>query len=474
MSKVRAGGHLYYFETAGTARSPGIEPPGYWLGARTPLDVGRSVEPEALDALLGGADPRSGADLGADRRRVQVAGFDLTFCAPKSVSLLHALGESEMSHAVQRGHDRAVAAAMAYVEDRALAVRREVPGLGRVPLRTQAPPAAAFVHRTSRSLDPHLHTHVVLANLGRGPDGRWSALDGRGIYAHRGAADALYHSHLRHELSATLGVAWEAPRRGRADVAGVGEQARRAFSRRSAEIAAHLAARGLAPGDGRPPSPRAAEVAALATRSPKDVGSSVEQLLPEWRRRALEVGLGPRRLEAVVGRAPVPMPERVVGSEETHPRRAAPGRGEDRALALAMAEALESLGPDRSAQFARRHVVRAWAATRERGEPARSVEAHVDRFLSSDGVVALGSVDGASRGGPGVAEGRHRLLGRDFERGRELGRDVEGDLGRDAGRRRDDVAERRLLGELLARRGMSLADGETRSMGRDLGMSLGR
>ena len=57
--------------------------------------------------------------------------------------------------------------------------------------------AAAFLHRTSRAGDPQLHTHVLVANLIQGSDGRWSALDGRLVYAHARTAGFLYQAALR-------------------------------------------------------------------------------------------------------------------------------------------------------------------------------------------------------------------------------------------------------------------------------------
>ncbi|HAM03027.1 MAG TPA: hypothetical protein DCQ30_12500, partial [Acidimicrobiaceae bacterium] len=243
VSKVRAGGHRYYLDATSGPGGRGTEPPGSWLGkAARRMDMGAPVGLVALEALMEGSDPRTGELLGADRRLVTVAAFDMTFCAPKSVSLLHALGPDEVRCAVEEGHERAVTAALCYVEDRALAVRRSVPGVRRaVPVAVDTLPAAAFVHRTSRALDPHLHSHVLVANVGTGPDGSASALDGRGVYAHRATAAALYHAQLRHELTTALGVAWEPLDRGRADVAGIGPEARREFSRRSAAIAADLA-----------------------------------------------------------------------------------------------------------------------------------------------------------------------------------------------------------------------------------------
>ena len=75
-----------------------------------------------------------------------------------------------------------------------------------------------FRHRTSRVGDPQLHTHAVVANLGRGPDGRWSTLDGRRLYAQARTASFVYQAVLRSELSRELGVQWTVVRRGASSV----------------------------------------------------------------------------------------------------------------------------------------------------------------------------------------------------------------------------------------------------------------
>jgi len=155
------------------------------------------------------------------------------------------------------------------------------------------------------SLSPHLHTHVVVANLGRGPEGRWSALDGRGLYAHASAVDALYHAHLRYELTRRLGVAWDLPDRGRADIAGIAPGARREFSRRSAQIAGHLAERELTSG-------RARTVAGFATRADKDPRGGAGGVGPAGVVRA-----APRRRRSRSpdpGRRPRPRPAPVPGA----------------------------------------------------------------------------------------------------------------------------------------------------------------
>ena len=91
------------------------------------------------------------------------------FSPPKSVSLLHALGDDEVRHAVNQAHLAAWQAALSYLEQRACVTRRGKNGV----LRERGPGfvAAAYQHRTSRAQDPHLHTHVIVANMACGSDG---------------------------------------------------------------------------------------------------------------------------------------------------------------------------------------------------------------------------------------------------------------------------------------------------------------
>jgi conjugative relaxase-like TrwC/TraI family protein len=90
----------------------------------------------------------------------------------------------------------------------ALSVARRGAG-GHVRIAGNGLTAAAFLHRTSRAGDPQLHTHVLVANLIRGSDGQWSALDGR-LYAHARTAGFLYQE-LRHVAPGTLNVVAGAP-----------------------------------------------------------------------------------------------------------------------------------------------------------------------------------------------------------------------------------------------------------------------
>ncbi len=252
---------------------------------------------EALRDVLAGLDPRSGESLRRAGSRVRLGGFDLTFSAPKSVSVLFGLGGPEMEAAVRAAHDRAVIEALGYLERSAAMVRRGHAGAVVEPADGLV--AAAFRHRTSRAGDPQLHTHVVVANLGQGPDGRWSALDGRRIYALARATSFIYQAVLRGELSRSLGLEWTPVRSGIAEVAGVPRPVLRAFSRRRAEIEAELDARGTT-------SVRAAEAAALATRQAKDGAVTADTLEGEWRDRATALGFSVEGIERTAGRRPPP------------------------------------------------------------------------------------------------------------------------------------------------------------------------
>src|SRR5437879_2215048 len=168
-----------------------------------------------------------------------------------------------------------------------LAGARQEPGGGFV--------AAAFRHRTSRAGDPHLHTHVLVANLARGPDGRWSALHAALLFRNAKTIGALYEAHLRMELTRRLGVEWTTPRNCIADIDGIPKQVLRAFSRRRQEIEAHLDAHGAH-------SPKAAEVAALATRAVKAYGTTPDALLPQWRERAAHLGVADNVISGLLGR----------------------------------------------------------------------------------------------------------------------------------------------------------------------------
>ena len=135
---------------------------------------------------------------------------------------------------------------------------------------------------------------MLVANLASGPDGRWSALDGRGLYLELAAARDLYETQLRCELTVRLGVSWRELQGAWADLDGIDPKVNRAFSRRSAEIAAALERSGRS-------GPHAGRIASATTRPDKDLETPYELLVKEWRERSYRLGVSEARLAAVTG-----------------------------------------------------------------------------------------------------------------------------------------------------------------------------
>jgi len=180
-AQVAAGVEDYY---AGRGESP-----GRWRGSgitAVGLQAGDRVRRIGFLALMRGVSPVDGAVLRVMGQRSTVAGLDLTFSAPKSVSVLFAIADEDMSSALLDAHERAVNGALAYLEREACFTRRGRDGVER--LRGEGFVAASYQHRMSRAGDPQLHTHVVVANMARA-EGRYTALDAHAIYEHKSAAD---------------------------------------------------------------------------------------------------------------------------------------------------------------------------------------------------------------------------------------------------------------------------------------------
>jgi conjugative relaxase-like TrwC/TraI family protein len=237
-----------------------------------------------------------GSRLAGRGAAVRVAAYDLTFSAPKSASVVFALGGEETARSVVRAHAGAVDGAVRYLERHGLGAVRSLARGERDVIETTGFAGAAFTHGVNRNLDPHLHSHVVVVNAVHGVDGRWSACDGRGLDAHRRAAGAVYEAHLRDALTASLGVRWEGSPGRSSEIATVAPALRGEFSSRGADVRMHAYEAGVRSARGR-------RVAWAATRPPKVTGTPYEELAVDWRRRADRVGLGVEA-ERGSGRAP--------------------------------------------------------------------------------------------------------------------------------------------------------------------------
>ena len=209
-------------------------------------------------------------------------GIDLTFSAPKGVSI-HALVGGDLT--LIQAHDAAVAKALELAETRAQA-RRKVDGKSYLET-TGNLIVAKFRHETTRTLDPALHTHAVVMNLTQRSDGTWRALRNDEIIKNTMILGAVYRSELARILE-SKGYALRHDRDGMFDLASVSRDQVAAFSQRSAQIEAHLEAKGLTR---ETASTAQMQTAALQTRSGKEAGVDRDQLYAHWRDRAAELGI---------------------------------------------------------------------------------------------------------------------------------------------------------------------------------------
>lgn len=364
----------------------GGEAPGRWLGgACDELALTGDVEPQALRAVLAGRNPITGAKLSSHRR----SGFDVTFSPPKSVSALWGLSpDPGVTRTIREAHDEAVAAALGYLESQVAVVDVRIDGRRQV-VTSNGLLAAAFLHRTSRSGDLNLHSHVVVANLTKADRDRWRALGRhKDLFAHTHTAGDLYEAELRKLLTERLGVEWTSGT-AHPEILGVDQRVCEHFSRRRQEALAALERRG------QEATPQALAVAVLATRGPKPAHTEERQrvawsanagdygVIPDdnaglstrWRQEVVDAGLPPIDLEQIILRAPAPAVTQAQ-VDELGARLAGP----------------DGLTASRSS-FARRDAIAAFSGLP--GVGAAQAITLADEWLASEQVVSLGSYHGA-------------------------------------------------------------------------------
>nr|WP_254697410.1 MobF family relaxase [Mycobacterium avium] len=276
--------------------------------------AGGQADPDVVARWLDeGCAPNGECGRGFSKSGVH--GFDLTFCAPKSVSLLRAVrGDDVAAKAVLDAHATAISEALEYLAAHAGYSRIHNPITGEKDLiRLPGLVAAAYQHETSRAGDPHLHTHVLVPNRQPRADGKLVSLDGTSLYHEARAAGMLYQATLRRELHVSLGVEWASvdPATGMAEIAAfTPASVRRAWSRRSTQLR-EWAADNLTvvdPANGISQAQLAA--AQKATRPRKPESLSWAQLREQWRadtrglvldRAAHEAAAATRRATAAAG-----------------------------------------------------------------------------------------------------------------------------------------------------------------------------
>lgn len=303
-------------------------PQGRWLGsglrsiARTSGD--KVTESDARSIFQNATHPDSEEPLGrphgqppispeASNQKATkhaVAGFDLTFSVPKSVSALWALSPRHLQEQIMQIHHEAVEATLGWMEEHVINTRTGRNGVAHV--GTRGVIGAAFDHWESRAGDPQLHTHLVIANrVQRVTDGAWVTLDSRSLYKAVVAASEHYNGLLFDAMETSLGTETDirAPAQNTHNpsqqLTGIADALIREFSNRSRliDIETDRLVKQWTTEHGNPPTAtttvRLRQQATLSTRTPKNASPSPLRLLSaQWHYRAKAKGFDPESIVA--------------------------------------------------------------------------------------------------------------------------------------------------------------------------------
>lgn len=289
-----AGQAASYYEADDYYTEGGFAPSEWFGDAAAALGLSGEVDRVEFAELLEGRV--AGLQLGTTRdgKIEHRPGWDITFSAPKSVSIVaEVAGDKRLIAA----HAAAVKAALGHVEQHMAATRvREGGEVRREETGNLA--IATFRHATSRAQDPQLHTHAVILNATQDKDGNWRSLEPRAVYQLQKEIGAIYRQELAHG-AAKLGYRIEAGKDAMFEIAGVPDKVIEALSQRTAAIDARLAERGTSRDEA---SAAEKQIAALDTREAKSHADH-RTLRAEWRAKAEATGFGEAAQARVIAEA---------------------------------------------------------------------------------------------------------------------------------------------------------------------------
>lgn len=269
----------------------GGERPGTWLSVTGERAIAQGIVTKAaLENLLAGWSRDKSKRLVKDHPQRQ-QGWDLTFSAPKSVSILYAIAPEPIRKTILEAHQTAIEVAIKYLVQEAILARRGARGKEFEKIKRVM--VALFPHITSRAADPTLHTHLLLANSGERFDQSTGALWSRELFKHKMAGGAVYRTELAHQLQQRLGIILHRVRDW-FEVVGIPKIVRKHFSKRSEEIRQIAKEFGMR-------SPQFLELVTKITQGIK--GHLPHQVLHEqWRKRAAKFGITPVFLKVLLHR----------------------------------------------------------------------------------------------------------------------------------------------------------------------------
>lgn len=292
-----------------------------WLGeGASELGLEGTVRSDQLTAVLEGRLP-DGSRLGKEinGNHTHRPGHDLTFSAPKSVSILALIGGDK---AMLEAHQRAVRVAAGYVE-KLISARETVDGKTSI-VHTGKMVAALYTHDTTRNLDPGLHTHMLVANMTE-LNGKWKALATDTIH-NAGFIETvmkmqvtlgkLYRKALREDVEILGHEVEEVGPHGMWEIKAVPKEVREEYSSRGREIRGAVGAEATL---------KSLDIAAKNTRRAK-VDPSRLRLMERWQTQMKEKGWDMKAYqESVVPRTGVGDSPAMRSPEPVAPQKATSG-----------------------------------------------------------------------------------------------------------------------------------------------------
>jgi len=251
------------------------------------------VSQETFAKVLSGELP-SGERV-MDQRQSRRPGYDLTFSAPKSVSVMAYIGGDKRILGPEGAQTKAVQQTMAWIEKNLAETRITKDGKTET-VKTGNLVYALFQHDTSRALDPQAHDHAIVANMTKGPDGKFHALHADRIWSSNSVIGSIYHAFLRAELE-KLGYKTELTgKHGTFEIVGVPKNVLEEYSQRRADIVATAEKLGIK-------SMQGLRDVTARTRDPKLKVEDRDGLLKDWIDRAAALGFTGKDLLAAAEKA---------------------------------------------------------------------------------------------------------------------------------------------------------------------------
>lgn len=282
IAPVSAGHQKYFMSLANSDYYlSGGEPEGQWFSQGADiLELRDTVFQIEFEKIAAGFDLKKRPlvqNAGHPDRR---PGWDLCFSAPKSVSVLFAFASDEWRQIIRDCQEKAVKYALCDIENNYCFSRRGRAGCRHVPAKMAV---AMFEHCTSRALDPDLHTHSIVFNVGVRDDGSTGALTNTRFFYQKKHEGGVYRNELRRLLEQELPIkcktveSWF-------EIEGFPKELCNLFSKRRQEIVAKLGELGLE-------SATAAAYATLETRKAKSLVPPRSELFEKWREEANAIGI---------------------------------------------------------------------------------------------------------------------------------------------------------------------------------------